>query len=446
MVKRKFSDYKDKRKVNAWCPSNPKTPEDYSLCSNDKFKFICFDCNHTISISLNHIFEGKWCGYCSGRYLCGESDCNTCYEKSFAYHHPEKSLEWSSRNKLKPNQVKKSIGKKFWFDCSVCNHSYQMTLNNIHNGEGCRYCGGKYICENLDCVVCHEKTFAFLSPERSKDWSEKNEKGPDRVFNSSNDMFLFICKKCNHEYDMCANDAKDSNGLGCPYCTNHRLCPDSKNCYTCYTKSFGSFNPEKVACWSTKNIGTPSQYFMYTDKKVIFDCHTCKKEFRIMLYCVTHRLQWCRGCCQSRNKSMEKLFNVLGDIDNIKILTEVKVVCEGRSLFWDMVIIINNNRKIYIESDGAQHFTLKGMTGVRRGKESIDIFIDQRKRDLLKEEYIYKNGGLLFRFSYRQTKEIPSLVELMLQYSEKGVHGVVYLDPLLYKNWEPITRDDIVVL
>ena len=52
MVKRKFSDYHDKRKVNAWCPSNPKTPEDYSICSNDKFKFICFDCNHTISISL----------------------------------------------------------------------------------------------------------------------------------------------------------------------------------------------------------------------------------------------------------------------------------------------------------------------------------------------------------------------------------------------------------
>ena len=80
---------------------------------------------------------------------------------------------------------------------------------------------------------------------------------------------------------------------------------------------------------------------------------------------------------------------------------------------------------------------------ISRGKESIDSFIDQRERDLLKEEYIYINGGLLFRFSYRQTKEIPALVELMLQYSEKGVHGVVYLDPLLYKNWEPITRDDI---
>ena len=444
MVKLKFSDYKDKRKVNAWCPSNIGTPADYGISSIKKFKFICFDCNHTISINPYCIDRGQWCGYCSGRYLCGESECNICYEKSFAYHHPNKSLEWSSRNTMKPYQVKKAIKQKFWFDCSICNHEYQMSLNRINAGSGCKYCGGKYLCETPDCVVCHEKTFAFLSPEKSKCWSEKNEKGPDRVFNNTHDVFLFNCKQCNHEYDMSANNANDSKKIGCPYCANHRLCPDSANCHTCYTKSFASYNPEKVMCWSKNNPKSPSQYFMYANKNVLFDCHTCKKEFGIILANVTNKLQWCGGCCRSRNKNMKKLFKVLGDIDNIKILTEVKVVCEGRSLFWDMVIVINNNRKIYIESDGAQHFTLKGMTGVRRGKESIDSFIDQRKRDLLKEEYIYINGGLLFRFSYRQTKEIPALVELMLQYSEKGVHGVVYLDPLLYKNWEPITHDDII--
>ena len=120
----------------------------------------------------------------SNRYLCDESECNTCYEKSFAHHHPEKSLEWSSRNALKPYQVTKSIRKKLWFDCSICGHEYQMSLNNINKGRGCKYCNGKYLCEKLDCMVCHKKTFAFLSPEKSKFWSEKNEKGPDRVFNN----------------------------------------------------------------------------------------------------------------------------------------------------------------------------------------------------------------------------------------------------------------------
>ena len=441
MVKRKFSECKYKRRVNAWCPSNIGTPVDYGLYSNKKFKFICFDCNHIFSMALYHIARGHWCGYCSGMYLCGESDCNTCYEKSFAHHHPNESLEWSSRNTLKPYQAIKASHDNFFFDCSICGHEYQMSLHSIHSGSGCKYCNGKYFCENLKCVFCYEKTFAFLSPERSKDWSEKNEKGPDRVFNSSNDIFLFNCKKCNHEYDMSAANASRQ---GCPYCAKQRLCLDSKNCHICYTKSFASFDPEKVVCWSTKNIGTPSQYFMYSHDIVLFDCHTCKKEFKVRLADVTYNLQWCGGCYLRRNKSMEKLFKVLGDFDNVKILTEVKVVCEGRSLFWDMVIVINNNRRIYIESDGPHHFTMEGNLKVSRGKGSIDSFIDQRKRDLRKEEYIYINGGLLFRFSYRQTKEIPALVELMLQYSEKGVHGVVYLDPLLYKNWEPITHDDII--
>ena len=139
MVKLKFSDYKDKRKVNAWCPSNIGTPADYGISSIKKFKFICFDCNHTISINPYCIDRGQWCGYCSGRYLCGESECNICYEKSFAYHHPNKSLEWSSRNTMKPYQVKKAIKQKFWFDCSICNHEYQMSLNRINAGSGCKY-------------------------------------------------------------------------------------------------------------------------------------------------------------------------------------------------------------------------------------------------------------------------------------------------------------------
>ena len=235
-----------------------------------------------------------------------------------------------------------------------------MSLKNINEGKGCKYCGRKCLCENLECVVCHKKTFAFLSPKRSKCWSEKKEKGPDRVFNSSDDIFLFNCKQCNHEYHMSARLANDSSGRGCPYCARQRLCPDSAKCHDCYTRSFASFNPETVACWSKNNLGSPSQYFMNSKKVVLFDCHICKKEFGIRLDCVTQQLQWCKGCYILRNKSIQELFNVISGIDNLKILTEVKVVCEGRSLFWDMVIIINN-RKIYIESDGVQQFALVGM-------------------------------------------------------------------------------------
>ena len=128
--------HKDKRKVKAWCPSSPK-----------KLKFICLDCNHTTSMALHIIASGKLCGYCSGMCLCGELECYTCYEKSFAYHYPDKSLEWSSRNILRPYQVINASLHKFFFDCAICGHEYQMSLDKISNGKrkDCKYCGGTYI-------------------------------------------------------------------------------------------------------------------------------------------------------------------------------------------------------------------------------------------------------------------------------------------------------------
>ena len=65
-------------------------------------------------------------------------------------------------------------------------------------------------------------------------------------------------------------------------------------------------------------------------------------------------------------------------------------------------------------------------------------FVDQRNRDLSKEEYIRSIGGLLYRFSYRQMTQIPELVERMLLDIKNGVKGVIYLDDLLYKDWVKI--------
>jgi len=55
------------------------------------------------------------------------------FEKSFASH--EKSKYWSDKNgELKPKDFFKSISKKFWFDCNLCNHNLYITLNSINNG------------------------------------------------------------------------------------------------------------------------------------------------------------------------------------------------------------------------------------------------------------------------------------------------------------------------
>ena len=40
---------------------------------------------------------------------------------------------WSDKNEQKPRDVFKHSGKKYWFDCKVCKHSFQSCLYNIIN-------------------------------------------------------------------------------------------------------------------------------------------------------------------------------------------------------------------------------------------------------------------------------------------------------------------------
>lgn len=188
-----FPETEDQRILDAWCSDNEGAPDDYHRGSGKKFKFICYVCNHPFSIALGHIAEGKWCGYCSGRKICGEPDCNNCYKKSFAYHNPEKALQWSPRNTILPIQVMRLSAQKFWFICSICGHEHYTRIGLAAIAGTCRFCDNKALCDTPDCPICHDKTFEFLSPIRSKEWSDKNELTPDRVYNSSNHMFVFNC-------------------------------------------------------------------------------------------------------------------------------------------------------------------------------------------------------------------------------------------------------------
>ena len=60
------------------------------------------------------------------------------FEKSFASN--EKSKYWSNKNKLKPNDVSKSSNKKYLFNCNLCNHEFESSLNDIVSGSWCSYC------------------------------------------------------------------------------------------------------------------------------------------------------------------------------------------------------------------------------------------------------------------------------------------------------------------
>jgi very-short-patch-repair endonuclease len=216
------------------------------------------------------------------------------FERSFASH--EKSAFWSSKNEKKPEEVYKSSGKKYWFECNICSHSFDTALYNIVGGCWCPYCSNpsKKLCESIDCNLCFNNSFA--SHEKSEFWSTKNECQSREVFNSSNIKYWFDCQKCKHSFESTLNHIV--NGTWCPYCSNpsKTLC-DSSICELCFNNSFASH--EKSEFWSSKNEYRPREIFKSSHRKYWFDCQECKHSFDAELNSIIGG-RWCPYCSNKK--------------------------------------------------------------------------------------------------------------------------------------------------
>jgi len=113
-------------------------PRDVFKSTAKKYWFNCDKCPHTFDTRL----DGSWCPYCVNLKLCNNNNCQSCFEKSFAFH--PKCTYWNNEKNgvIKPRDVFKSTAKKYWFNCNK-NHLFNSTLYNINNGSWCPYCVNK---------------------------------------------------------------------------------------------------------------------------------------------------------------------------------------------------------------------------------------------------------------------------------------------------------------
>lgn len=344
--------------------------------SSYHYLFNCNKCNHEFSISLSFIEHyDSFCNFCSDKRLCGEEDCEMCFNKSFASN--PQSIKWSDKNELKPINYFKASHKSCLFNCDVCNHEYSTRLHDIHmNDAGCPFCAHKQICEiSKNCSICFEASFGYH--EMAKNWSKTNEISPFLVYKNSHKIFEFDCRKCNHTFSGVLSDI--TKGNNCNYCAHRKLC-ESPDCDFCYNVSFLSHHRSKF--WSNKNIEKPRDVVKNSNEKYIFDCNKCKKEFKSRLGHVASG-SWCPFC---KNKTEEKLFKSL--IPKYpSLIQQYKVDWSKykRHLPYDFLI---PEHKIIIELDGIQHFRQVG-----KWKSPEEIF----KNDTYKEKCANDNGYSIIR-------------------------------------------------
>ena len=433
-----FYNHEDKSKVESWSPVNKQAPWQVFANSARLIWFDCKSCGHSFETRPNTVVsQDSWCKYCANMKLCDDArDCSVCVVKTFYNNNDRTKVDaWSIDNKLRPWQVFANSAKNVIFDCMSCGHTFESKPNTITSmNTWCAYCSHRKLCNSIGCAVCVSKSFyGYENRFRVDSWSERNIYKPWQVFMKSNIKQWFDCKVCGHEFHISPVNIV-AHDHWCPYCSSCQICPNSRECVICLPKTFFSFQEKvKVDAWSSKNKKNPWDFFRRSNKKVWFHCNECVEDFECSLDHVV-RGNWCPYCHTKRNKAMSALIGILDKL-TIEHVVEETIKLDNRSLHWDASCTFEDT-EFFIESDGPHHFSAHGVTQVSRGKVTGDkatkAFNDQRTRDLLKETYIRVNNGILFRFSYRQTSQVESLVSKMLEVVKSGKTGVFYMDDIYW--------------
>jgi very-short-patch-repair endonuclease/DNA-directed RNA polymerase subunit RPC12/RpoP len=150
-------------------------------------------------------------------------------------------------------------------------------------------------------------------------WSNINFVKPNEVALNSHKKFWFDCE-CGHTFESCIKNINLLNRW-CPYCSNKKLCEQSKNCKICFDKCFASVEYSKN--WSDKNEDFPEELFKNSHREYLFECSKCEHTFKQKLshitrgnscnYCVNRILckpdKICNYCINKSFASIERSKN-----------------------------------------------------------------------------------------------------------------------------------------
>ncbi len=106
------------------------------------------------------------------------------FERSFANHPRSSCWNYQKNAPNTPRDVFIRSGKNFWFTCETCNHDFSAVLSNVtsKNSPWCPYCSNQKRCNDEDCMLCFEKSFANHPRSGCWNYQKKRTGYPKRCF------------------------------------------------------------------------------------------------------------------------------------------------------------------------------------------------------------------------------------------------------------------------
>lgn len=222
-----------------WSDKNEISPRFVLFNTRKKYWFTHDICGHTFQKQIANIKRG-FCPYCSNNtILCGDLRCSFCFSKSFASN--PLASRWSEKNDIGPHMVANNSNKYFILNCS-CGHEYRSKLNSLNGSMKCSYCSKRKLCENDECLMCFEHSFA--SHFRAK-YIFDDKINPRMVFKHSRNECTFKCDE-GHIFTKVLYSVSCNNGW-CPRCKNKT----EKKAYDFLIQYFPDVVCEEKFAWNT---------------------------------------------------------------------------------------------------------------------------------------------------------------------------------------------------
>ena len=234
-IRRRSNRTRVKKGINdfeTWCADNGRNdllkewdieknrllPSEVAYGSHKVFFWTCSKCHLSFESNVPNRRFGNDCPYCSNqKVMTGFNDFETYCKregKEYLLH------EWDYiKNVVKPNQVSKGTGKKFWWVCKMCKYSYESSISHRLAGRSCPYCkddGRKKVCPGFNDfeTFCKKNDATVLLEE----WDyEKNDCLPSEITFGSTKMIWWKCLRCNNSFQLLPSTRR--RGGGCPKCS-----------------------------------------------------------------------------------------------------------------------------------------------------------------------------------------------------------------------------------
>lgn len=308
---------------------------------------------------------------------------------------PEIADQWHpTKNINEPLEtIKAYSNKRVWWICSL-GHEWQAAIaNRTFCHSNCPYCANKKAYEG--------NSVAGIFPDIAKEWCyDRNGKSlPENTLKHSSKKVWWRCQ-LGHEWLAKITD-RTLNKSGCPYCTNRKVC---------YENSLASHELHKEFHF-TKNDFLPENVLAGSHSKIWWLCS--KDNSHEWFAEVNSRTSNRRGCPYCKSSINEKITGEALRIlfpDTI-IKEQFKIDCH---IYSDGKIIRNyiridfiletNNKIIYIEYNGKQHYQALCFKSFKAEEKDDIEFHNRQVRDAWLRDYCNVNNIHLIEIDGRKYK------------------------------------------